>query len=299
MMMEKYVEWLKQEGKSQKTVKEYPVILQKLIKWYEETEGNVFRSDKVTTLHMHEFVAYLGKVKQYDPVYVNKITASLKTFYKFAVESGLVSYNPMLKVKIKRSMKQQEAPKWLSKLELAKFIHAIELEKNEKKRIRDMAICRLMAEAGLRVQEVSDLNIVDICLEKRRENVTVRDGKGGKFRIVPLNKDLIESLEKWMKYRKGNNPEKNAPLFLSERNTRLTDRAIKYMVAAYAKDAGLEDVSSHPLRHTFCKNLTDAGVRLEQIAYLAGHDSLETTRRYLRPSDNDLRKSVELISERR
>jgi len=298
-MMEKYVNWLKNEGKSEKTISDYPVILQKLIHWYEETEGYEFRPDKVTTLHMHEFVSYLGNVKHYDPVYINKITASLKTFYKFAMETGLVSFNPMLKVKIKRSMRQQEAPKWLSKLELAKFIHAIELEKNEKKKVRDMAICRLMSEAGLRVQEVSDLNIADICLEKRRENVTVRDGKGGKFRIVPLNKDLIESLDCWIQYRKQNNPDEYDPLFLNERNTRFSDRGIKYMVAEYAKDAELEDVSCHPLRHTFCKNLADAGVRLEQIAYLAGHDSLETTRKYLRPSENDLRKSVELISERR
>ena len=81
---------------------------------------------------MHEFVAYLSKVKKYDPVYVNKIIASLKTFYKFALEAGLVTFNPMLKVKIKRSMKQNEAPKWMTKLELAKFNHAIESEKNEK-----------------------------------------------------------------------------------------------------------------------------------------------------------------------
>ena len=156
-----------------------------------------------------------------------------------------------------------------------------------------------MSEAGLRVQEVSDLNIVDICLEKRRENVTVRDGKGGKYRIVPLNKDLVESLESWMQYRKESKFDENAPLFLSERDSRPTDRTIRYMVTAYAKDAGLDDVSCHTLRHTFGKNLADAGVRLEQIAYLMGHDSLETTRRYLRPSENDLRKNVELISEKK
>ena len=201
-MINKYKEWLEIEGKGEKTTNEYPVLLQKLIQWYEETEDNEFKPDKVTTLHMHEFVSFLSKIKKYEPAYVNKIIASLKTFYKFALETGLVTYNPMLKVKIKRSMKQQEAPKWITKLELAKFNHAIESCKNEKKKARDMAICRLMSEAGLRVQEVSDLNIVDICLEKRRENVTIRDGKGGKYRIVPLNKDLIESLDVWMQYRK-------------------------------------------------------------------------------------------------
>jgi len=295
-MIEKYIEWLKTEGKGKKTINEYPVILQKLIQWYQETEGDEFKPDKVTTLHMHEFVTYLKKVKQYEPSYINKIIASLKTFYKFAMESKLVTFNPMLKVKIKRSMKQQGAPKWMTKLELSKFNHAIESGKNEKKKVRDMAICRLMSEAGLRVQEVSDLNIIDVCLEMRRENVTIRDGKGGKYRIVPLNRDLIEGLEEWLQYRKKSNYGANEPLFLSERNLRPTDRTIRYMVTEYAK---LEGVSPHTLRHTFGKILADAGVRLEQIAYLMGHDSLESTRVYLRPSDDDLRKNLDLISEKR
>ncbi|WP_041274457.1 tyrosine-type recombinase/integrase [Desulforamulus reducens] len=97
------------------------------------------------------------------------------------------------------------------------------------------------------------------------------------------------------------NPDsrKNEPLFLSERNTRMSDRTIRHMVTKYAKGAGLEDVSPHTLRHTFCKSLADQGVRLEHIAYLAGHESLETTRRYTQPGENDLRKAVQTISEKR
>ncbi len=293
-MKDAYVTWLKNEDKSEKTVNEYPVILKKLIKWFEETEGNKFEPNMVTTLHVHEFISFLDKVKHYEPAYINKILASLKTFYKFAMETGLVIYNPMLKVKMKRTMKQYAPPKWLTKQEVARFFHAIEQEKNIKRKSRDIAICRLMAGAGLRVQEVSDLNIPDICIEKRRENVIVRGGKGSKFRIVPLNIDTVESLKDWFKYREHPN---NEPLFLSERNSRMSDRTIRHMVTKYAKDAGLEDVSPHTLRHTFCKSLADQGVRLEYIAYLAGHESLETTRRYTQPGENDLRKAVQTISE--
>lgn len=87
--------------------------------------------------------------------------------------------------------------------------------------------------------------------------------------------------------------------FFLPRSNKITDRGIRYMIAAYAKKAGLENVSCHALRRTFCKSLADASVGLEQIAFLAGIESLETTRMYLRPSDNDLRKVVELISEKR
>lgn len=292
-----YVAWLKNEGKSDKTVNEYPAMLQKLINWFEDTEGDRFEPNKITTLHIHEFIAFLDKVEKYEPAYINKILASLKTFYKYATETGLVIYNPTIKVKMKRTMKQYAAPQWLTKQESAKFFHAIEQEKNIKRKSRDMAICRLMAGAGLRVQEVSDLNTIDICIEKRRENVTVRGGKGSKFRIVPLNSDTVESLEDWFKYREDS--INNEAIFLSERNTRMSDRTIRHMVTKYAKSAGLEDVSPHTLRHTFCKSLADQGVRLEHIAYLAGHESLETTRRYTQPGENDLRKAVQTISEKR
>ncbi|AEG61076.1 tyrosine-type recombinase/integrase [Desulforamulus ruminis] len=280
-MRNAYVIWLKNEGKSDKTINEYPAMLQKLINWFENTEGDRFEPNKITTLSIHEFISFLDKVEKYEPAYINKILASLKTFYKYAAETGLVIYNPTIKVKMKRTMKQYAAPKWLTKKEASKFFQAIEQEKNIKRKSRNLAICRLMAGAGLRVQEVSDLNTIDVCIEKRRENVTVRGGKGSKFRIIPLNSDTVESLKNWFKYREDSS--NNEALFISERNTRMSDRTIRHMVTKYAKDAGLKDVSPHTLRHTFCKSLADQGFRLERIAYLAGHESLETTRRYTRP----------------
>jgi site-specific recombinase XerD len=61
--------------------------------------------------------------------------------------------------------------------------------------------------------------------------------------------------------------------------------------------AGLKDVTPHSLRHSFCKNLVNAGVSLEKVAALAGHESLETTRRYCEPSLQDLQQAVEMVSE--
>lgn len=298
-LISNYVEWLTKEGKSEDTIQEYPTLLQKLIQWYEETEGDNFHPDKVTTLHMHEFVKYLSGIKRYSPAYVNKIIASLKTFYKFAIETNVVSYNPMLKVKMQRTMLTKQAPKWLTKHKSARFFRTLEQEKNEKKKARNLAICLLMAKAGLRVEEVANLNMADIYLEKRTGDVIIRHGKGGKFRIVPLNKDVIEGLEAWLKYRREQQCEEYDPLFLSQQNKRMTTRTIRSMITGYAKKAGLEKVSCHTLRHTFCKELAEAGVSLDRIAHLAGHETLEPTRRYLLPSEEDLRKAVEQISEKR
>jgi site-specific recombinase XerD len=61
--------------------------------------------------------------------------------------------------------------------------------------------------------------------------------------------------------------------------------------------AELKDVTPHSLRHSFCKNLVNAGVSLEKVAALAGHENLETTRRYCEPSLQDLQQAVEMVSE--
>jgi integrase/recombinase XerC len=296
-LIAKYINWLKNEVHSENTVKVYLNGLNKLAGWFENTESYQFEPAKVTTLHLHDFRSYMGANEKLEPATINKIIASLKTFYKFALEMDIVSYDPTVKIKMKRTMKQYAAPKWLSKLDLAKFLHEIEKVKNEKQKARDMAICRLMAGVGLRVQEVSDLTMGDICLENRRENVTIRSGKGDKFRTVPLNSDVVESLTEWLKFR--GIMDKTDPLFITERNTPIGVRSIHYLVVKYASESSLTDVSPHTLRHTFCKNLEDQGVPLQQIAYLAGHDSLETTRRYTEPGEKDLRKAVHSISEKR
>jgi len=73
-MIDTYITWLRNEGKSEKTVNEYPVILNKLIKWFEKTEGSKFDPNMVTTLHIHEFVTFLDKVEHYEPAYINNST---------------------------------------------------------------------------------------------------------------------------------------------------------------------------------------------------------------------------------
>ncbi|MEM9543742.1 MAG: tyrosine-type recombinase/integrase [Cyanobacteria bacterium P01_E01_bin.42] len=75
----------------------------------------------------------------------------------------------------------------------------------------------------------------------------------------------------------------------------MTPREVESMFQKYVAHTELENVTPHKLRHTFCKNLIDAGVSLEKVVMLAGHENLETTRRYCSPCDRDLEAAVELI----
>ena len=85
-------------------------------------------------------------------------------------------------------------------------------------------------------------------------------------------------------------------LFLGQRGERLKPSGIRYLVERYAYDARLEAVTPHTLRHTFGKNLVDAGVPLDRVASLLGHESVDTTRIYTTPSEQDLQQEVEKIA---
>ena len=81
-------------------------------------------------------------------------------------------------------------------------------------------------------------------------------------------------------------------LFRGKRGEHLKPSGIRYLVQRYAYDARLEEVMAHTLRHTFGKNLVNAGVPLDRVASLLGHEGVDTIRIYTTPSEQDLQREV-------
>ena len=85
-------------------------------------------------------------------------------------------------------------------------------------------------------------------------------------------------------------------LFVIQRGGPLQPSGIYYLVNRYAYDARLQDLTPHTLRHTFGKNLPDAGVSLDRLAQLLRHESVDTTRMYTTPSEQDLQREVQKLA---
>ena len=83
---------------------------------------------------------------------------------------------------------------------------------------------------------------------------------------------------------------------MGKRGERLKPSGIRYLVQRYAYDVRLEEVTPHTLRHTFGKNLVDAGTPIDRVASLLGHESVDTTRIYTTPSEQDLQREVEKVA---
>jgi site-specific recombinase XerD len=197
--------------------------------------------------------------------------------------------------KINQTDKVKGVTKWLTKEEQDRFISYAKLEKNEFKRLRNLAIIDLMLYCGLRVAEVEELKREDVKVNGNID-ITIREGKHGIYASVILIDKHSKNLRKWLKYRQSLNDSKYADspyLFVSERSGKITSRGIQVMFDKYSKLSKMERVTPHMMRHSYCKNLANAGVNIQTIADLARHVSINTTRIYVENSQEERLRALE------
>jgi integrase/recombinase XerC len=149
--------------------------------------------------------------------------------------------------------------------------------------IRDRAMLELFYSSGMRVGELTGLNLGDI--DFGQSLVKVR-GKGKKERIVPVGEQALRSVQEYLAGRneflqKQQGSEADPPLFLSRSGRRITPRSVARIVDRYVLQSGIsKKVSPHTLRHSFATHLLDAGADLRAIQELLGHENLSTTQKY-------------------
>ena len=283
--------YLQSSERSFLTIKNYLADLRLFEKWFLETNAYpAFSPSDVTPTDLREYKQFLIIDKEMKPASVNRRLASLRSFIKWATEVGFSHTVQMSKIP-KFEKTEKTGICWLDRKEENALLRVVE----RTGRIRDIAIIKLLLNTGLRVSELCSLRWSEIVINERKGVLKVLQGKGGKRREVPLNYDARQVLLD-LGYKQ--NAGKKDWIFVGQRG-KLTPRGVQTLFRKYAEPVKLKKLSPHSLRHTFCKNLLNAGVALEKIALLAGHESLDTTRLYLEPSLKDLTTAVEAISEER
>jgi site-specific recombinase XerD len=164
--------------------------------------------------------------------------------------------------------------------------------------VRDRAILNVFLNCGLRVSELTGLDLPALDLQRDQMRVI---GKGNKERIVPLNRPAKTSLLDWLDRRAdfGPPPAKHADaLFLTRRSrNRISPRAIQNLVDKYAAAANLPpDTTPHTLRHTFATRLLARGANLREVQELLGHASVATTQRYTHVNNAQRRAAVQRLA---
>ena len=215
-----------------------------------------------------------------DPTSIGRKLAALRSCGRFLVRRGVIERNHAREVRAPRQPR-----KLVSALPIDEATQLVEGRAvGGASRPRDVAILELLYASGLRVSELSGLDVDALDRTERAVRVL---GKGRKERIVPYGEQAARALEAWLGVR-GAQP---GPLFTNARGRRLGVRSIYTIVRRSARAAGItRPVSPHTLRHTFATHLLDGGADLRMIQELLGHSRLSTTQRYTHVATDQLMK---------
>jgi integrase/recombinase XerC len=272
---------------------------------------------------IREYVGHLHSQKLEKSSIARKL-ASLRSFFKFCVREGMLKDNPARLVPTPKLPKR--IPSVLSAEEMNGFLNQLALDPAERiskaaragqkseatpapprsRRFpdeeylllrRDRALLELLYAAGLRVSELTGLNLAD--MDRREKMLRVR-GKGNKERIVPYGGKAQEALEAYWPVRqqlllhagtgrRRRGPAHSEAVFLNYTGRRLTQRSVGRIVKKYVRLANINwDLHPHSLRHAFATHLLADGADLRAIQELLGHQSLSTTQKYTHASIRQL-----------
>ncbi|MBU0492959.1 MAG: tyrosine-type recombinase/integrase [Chloroflexi bacterium] len=283
-LIDLWLAFLKREAKSPHTIAAYGRNLRHFAAWLETTYGQPCAPTAVIRRDVTDYQAS-QQTAGAKPATINNRLAAVSRFFKWAVAQGHVTQDPTVLVKAVRLTRRQ--PQSLSAAELRRLLRAVHQAGDG----RDIAIMELLAGTGLRVSETVQLRYGDIELNTRSGMVTVRRGKGGVHRQVPLTAEVRRALAAYLEQHPG---QAEAPLWVGQRGP-LRDRgALFRIVNKYALAAGLPALGPHTLRHTFATRYLQAHPGdLRNLAAILGHSSLDTVLIYTEPTTDELAQRME------
>lgn len=231
---------------------------------------------------VHVLRAYLARTgKTCRRSTLARKVAALRTFFRYLVREQLVEASPAEILAAPRQDKY--LPRTLSVDEACNLMERTGGE--DLLALRDRALLETLYSCGLRVGELTGLDVAGVDLAQRLVRVL---GKGRKERLVPLGRKAAEALNHYLEARGW--PPPDAPLFLNHRGGRLTPRSVERNLKKQLLQAGiLKDATPHSLRHSFATHLlVEGGADLRAIQEMLGHASLSTTQKYTRISVDHL-----------
>lgn len=244
-------------------------------------DGDPLTSPAARDGAVRDYRSHLQVVAGRKPATINAVLAALGDFY---IRTGLGAPDAA------RLELPQRGPRALDSRDATRWLRTVEGWLNP----RDRVVALLPFYAGLRLGEVVALNCTDVTLSARKGLITVRAGKGGRYRQIPVHAVLREQLALWINDERPAWPGAAGPaLILNRRGGRLSARGADDILNTIADQARLSaEFTPHVLRHTFGTRLVREGHDLVLVAELMGHARLETTRGYTLPTDHDRQRAI-------
>lgn len=218
-----------------------------------------------------------------------RILSGLKSFYRYLLSEDITDTDPT--ILISSPTLGRHLPEVLSYEEIQKMIDSIDL--SQPNGHRNKAIIEVLYGCGLRVSELTNLQISDIY---RNDGFLRIFGKGSKERLVPIGDNSLKILFNYIEGARVHvkvKPKFTDTVFLNSRGTALTRQMVFIIVKDLAERNGIKKtISPHTFRHSFATHLLEGGANLLAVQQMLGHASVSTTEIYTHISDDMLRDTM-------
>lgn len=286
---QKYLKWLQRHPVSDETRRAYRNRVEGFLGFLGVSGENLLElvdNDRARLHVLREYKRYMKQELKLLPSTVNAKLTALDNFFQYLGSA---------KTKVAREDLPQESPRALSPEEQKRFLRAIA----GCRRSKDRAIALLFYYTGIRIGECASLELDDVSVIGRKNRVIVRNGKGDRYREIPLHRDACEAISAWLVDRKKfekspkfEGKKISKALFLNPQGNGLSTASMDLIVRKIGQACGLE-ISAHRLRHSCLTNLYRQTKNLVLVSEIGGHKRLETTRRYTLPSEDDKKIAIE------
>lgn len=269
-LLKRYCACLLVEGKSQKTVYQYKRSIQKLSDFLQKT---------YTEMNSYDIRFYLASEKQrgVSDRTLENTRANLSAFFAWLTAEEEITRNPMQAIKPVKYSKEIKNP--FSEVEIDKLRSAC-------KTAKERALIEFLLATGMRVSELSDMEIRDV--DGNGLKVEVRHGKGGKPRTTYITPVAMDRLDIYLSTR---SEKEGAYIFYNKKHKKLLPTGIRYILKTLAERAGVANVHPHRFRRTFATTLAKRGMDIQEIQKLLGHKDLNTTLEYVCTDDESVKSS--------
>jgi integrase/recombinase XerC len=227
---------------------------------------------KLTSEAVRRFAASEFRRGQ-SPRSIQRRLSALRSFCTFLLREGVLSANPATDIQAPKAAKRLP-----STLDVDQMAQLLSFRTDEQLGVRDQAIMELFYSSGLRLAELTGLDLEDLDLRDRTVRVL---GKGSRARILPVGRHAVTALTRWLAERPSLAATDQQALFVSARGRRLGARAVQNRIAAWALRRGLPiHVHPHMFRHSFATHLLESSQDLRGVQELLGHTNIATTQIY-------------------